>query len=127
MKLAALPLLGIVAANAQAQPELVRAVSGGGGGVSAAGAITLNCTITQHDAGLAAAGELNLASGFWPVIAAADPCPADFNGDHAVNTLDVLAFLNAWAARDPRADFNHDGAVNTLDVLAFLNAWAAGC
>ena len=54
-------------------------------------------------------------------------CPADFNGDGAVNTLDVLAFLNAWAAGEPQADFNQDGMVNTLDVLAFLNAWNVGC
>lgn len=54
-------------------------------------------------------------------------CPADFNGDGDLNTLDVLAFLNAWNADDPRADFNGDGEINTLDVLAFLNAWNAGC
>lgn len=54
-------------------------------------------------------------------------CPSDFNADDTVNTLDVLAFLNAWAAGDPEADFNHDGTVNTLDVLGFLNAWASGC
>ena len=57
----------------------------------------------------------------------APSCPADFNGDGSVNTLDVLGFLNAWAAGDASADFNGDGTVNTLDVLAFLNAWAAGC
>lgn len=55
------------------------------------------------------------------------PCPPDFNDDGAVDTRDVVSFLNAWAAGDPEADFNSDGAVNTLDVLAFLNAWAAGC
>ena len=55
------------------------------------------------------------------------PCRADFNLDGSANTLDVLAFLNAWTAGDPRADFNLDGTVNTLDVLAFLNAWTAGC
>ncbi len=54
-------------------------------------------------------------------------CPSDSNRDQSVNTLDVLAFLNAWAARLPEADFNHDGAVNTLDVIAFLNAWSSGC
>jgi len=54
-------------------------------------------------------------------------CPGDFNNDGQVNTLDVLAFLNAWSAGDPSADFNADGTVNTLDVLAFLNAWSAGC
>ena len=66
----------------------------------------------------------NLAS-FRIIIAAA--CAADFNGDGEVDTLDVLAFLNAWSAGDPSADFNGDGAINTLDVLAFLNAWSAGC
>lgn len=55
------------------------------------------------------------------------PCDADFNNDGDVNTLDVLAFLNAWTAGDAAADFNNDGDVNTLDVLAFLNAWTSGC
>ncbi len=54
-------------------------------------------------------------------------CVADFNADGEVNTLDVLAFLNAWSDGDSSADINGDGTVNTLDVLAFLNAWGAGC
>ncbi len=29
------------------------------------------------------------------------PCPADFNADGAVNTLDFIAFLNTWAAGCP--------------------------
>ncbi|MCC7387957.1 MAG: VCBS repeat-containing protein [Phycisphaerales bacterium] len=58
---------------------------------------------------------------------APDPCPADFNQDGAVNTIDVIAFLGAWSAGDPSADVNHDGLVNTQDVIAFLGAWAAGC
>ena len=66
--------------------------------------------------------------GDWLIRADARPsCAADFNNDGAVNTLDVLAFLNAWNAQDPRADFNGDGNINTLDVLGFLNAWTAGC
>ncbi|MFG0243377.1 MAG: M14 family zinc carboxypeptidase [Phycisphaerales bacterium JB054] len=52
--------------------------------------------------------------------------PGDYNRDGDVNTLDVLAFLNDWAAGDPMADWNHDGEVNTLDVLAFLNDWNMG-
>jgi len=59
--------------------------------------------------------------------ALADECTPDINGDGTVNTQDVLAFLNLWAAGEPRADFNADGAIDTRDVLAFLNAWAAGC
>ena len=54
-------------------------------------------------------------------------CEPDFNGDGSVNTLDVLAFLNAWSAGDESADVNGDGRVNTLDVITFLNLWAAGC
>jgi hypothetical protein len=61
------------------------------------------------------------------VINGTGSCIADFNGDGSVNTQDVLAFLNAWSARDPSADVNGDGVVDTLDVLAFLNAWNFGC
>ncbi|MCW5776003.1 MAG: hypothetical protein KIS87_06160 [Phycisphaeraceae bacterium] len=55
------------------------------------------------------------------------PCKPDFNDDCTVNTLDVLAFLNAYNQSDPKADFNGDTSINSLDVLAFLNAWIAGC
>ena len=54
-------------------------------------------------------------------------CDADFNIDGAVDVLDVLEFLDAWADDDPAADWNGDGAVDTLDFLGFLNAWGAGC
>lgn len=54
-------------------------------------------------------------------------CIADFNRDGVVNTLDVLAFLNAWNARELRADIDRDGTIDTRDVLSFLNAWTAGC
>ncbi len=56
-----------------------------------------------------------------------EACPADWNNDGTVNTLDVLQFLNAWTAGDPAADLNGDTVINTLDVLAFLNIFAAGC
>ena len=59
--------------------------------------------------------------------AAGGACRADWNGDGAVNTQDVLAFLNDWAAGNSSADVNGDGSVNTQDVLAFLNLWTAGC
>ncbi len=54
-------------------------------------------------------------------------CDGDFDCDGLVNTLDVLAFLNAWTGGGGRADFNRDGVINTQDVLAFLNAWTGGC
>ena len=54
-------------------------------------------------------------------------CPPDLNGDGEVNTLDFLAFLNAWTAGEPIADWNDDGTINTIDFLAYLNAWVEGC
>ena len=61
------------------------------------------------------------------VVRLGEPCLGDFNGDDAVDTQDVLEFLNAWTAGDASADVNGDGTVNTLDVTTFLNAWVAGC
>ena len=58
---------------------------------------------------------------------AASACPADFNGDGSVDSRDVLAFLNTWAAGDSSADFNSDGVINTMDVIDFLNAWNEPC
>jgi len=57
----------------------------------------------------------------------APDCRVDFNGDGFVDTLDVLAFLAAFAAGDPSADFDGNGIVDTLDVLDFLNAFGEGC
>jgi hypothetical protein len=54
-------------------------------------------------------------------------CEVDYNGDGVVNTQDVLAFLNDWAAGNSGADWNDDGIVDTRDVLAFLNDYNAGC
>ncbi len=59
--------------------------------------------------------------------AAAPPCPADFNGDTVVNSLDVLAFLNAYTSGDPSADVNGDTVINSLDAIAFLNLYNTGC
>lgn len=56
-----------------------------------------------------------------------ETCNADFNGDGNINTLDFLAFLNAFNNGEPEADFNGDGSINTLDFLAFLNTYNAGC
>ena len=97
-----------------------------GGGTSSGGPFSLSGTIGQHDAApVMSGGAFALTGGFW--AGAAKPCVGDFNGDGTVNTLDVISFLNAWAAGDSSADINGDGTVNTLDVIGFLNAWATGC
>ncbi len=54
-------------------------------------------------------------------------CLADFNLDGVVNSMDMIAFLTAYAQGDMSADLDGDGLLTTLDVLVFMNAWAAGC
>jgi hypothetical protein len=55
------------------------------------------------------------------------PCPPDFDCSGGLTIGDVVTFLNAWLASDPRADFNGVGGQTTQDIFDFLNAWFAGC
>jgi hypothetical protein len=54
-------------------------------------------------------------------------CPANFNGVGGVNFQDVVDFVSAWFAADPRADFNTVNGLEVQDIFDFLNAWLAGC
>jgi hypothetical protein len=54
-------------------------------------------------------------------------CQADMDCSGALNVHDVLGFIAAYAAADPRADFDADGSVTISDFLVFLGAFAAGC
>ncbi len=68
----------------------------GGAASLVGGPFELAGTIGQYDAApTLTGGVFDLSPGFWAPFAA-DPCPADFNGDGFVNTLDFLAFLNAF-------------------------------
>jgi hypothetical protein len=50
-------------------------------------------------------------------------CPADVNGDGAVDVLDLLAVLAAWGQTGGPEDINGDGIVDVLDLLELLAAW----
>lgn len=92
--------------------------------------VNLSGTVSAGEFITATATDLSIGatSEFAECVEAADgSCPADFNNDGIVNTLDFLAFLNAFSAGDPAADFNGDGIINTLDFLDFLNAFNTGC
>ncbi len=56
-----------------------------------------------------------------------DPCPADMNGDGALDFFDIAAFLSAFSALDSVADFNGDGQWDFFDIASFLSAFSAGC
>ncbi len=56
--------------------------------------------------------------------------PADASGDGQLNVLDFAAFLNLFAAQDPRANCDNSTTpptLNPLDFACFLNSFAAGC
>ncbi len=55
------------------------------------------------------------------------PCPADFNGDTAVDFFDYLDFVDAFSANDPSADFNADTVIDFFDYLDFVDAFSTGC
>ncbi|MBC7833549.1 MAG: hypothetical protein H7Y88_00430 [Phycisphaerales bacterium] len=55
------------------------------------------------------------------------PCPADFNGDEAVTSADITAYLAPWftdlSSGTTVAGFNNSGATTSADITAFLGAW----
>ncbi|QKK08314.1 MAG: hypothetical protein HND58_09045 [Planctomycetota bacterium] len=64
-----------------------------------------------------------------------DRCVADWNGDGTTDSIDLIGFLNAWAAERGSdcaqsgcaADIDENDMVDSRDFIAFLNAWNAGC
>jgi uncharacterized membrane protein len=54
-------------------------------------------------------------------------CPADFNGDDALDFFDVLEYLAAFANGDPEADLLEDGILNFFDIATFLDRFSMGC
>ncbi|HZW09469.1 MAG TPA: GC-type dockerin domain-anchored protein [Phycisphaerales bacterium] len=115
-------------ADAHAQYAIDWHTIDGGGGVSSGGSYELSGTIGQHDAGpLVQGGSFDLSGGFWAAGASPGRCPADFSGDGTLDSRDVIAFLNAWSAREDAADCDASGVVDSRDVVCFLSAWSAGC
>lgn len=54
------------------------------------------------------------------------PFRADVDGDCRYTVADFTAFLQLFAAGDPRADMDGDGRLTVADFTAFLQAFAAG-
>ncbi len=54
-----------------------------------------------------------------------DPAsPADFNGDHVVDGIDLGLLLEAWGQRNPDFDLNGDGLVAGNDLGLLLADWS---
>ena len=60
-----------------------------------------------------------------------EPCPADINGDSAINTTDLTLLLVAFGQTSPPApaerDINGDGFVNTSDLILLLVGFGQTC
>ncbi len=92
-------------------------------GESSAGAWTLRVSDEQAgDAGTWVSWRLRL---YGTEIAGG--CVADWDGDGAVSSNDISAFLGSWLASVQggtlEGDFDGSGAVNSNDISAFLAAW----
>jgi hypothetical protein len=61
---------------------------------------------------------------YGPDGTTSNPCPADLNGDGALNFFDVSLFLTDF---NGGGDYNGDGSTNFFDVSAFLTDFNAGC
>jgi acetyl esterase/lipase len=58
------------------------------------------------------------------------PCPGDTNGDRAVNTVDLTAFLAGFGrttAPGNPGDFDGSGVINTLDLSILLGNFGRSC
>jgi len=103
--------------------------SPGGGTVSGATTSTIQISgVRLSDCGLYACTISN-ACGYVNsnAVELRIACAADWNGDLAVNSADIAAFLTSWLASiqsgATEGDFNSDGMVNSLDISTFLQSW----
>jgi hypothetical protein len=83
---------------------------------------TYDCVITAGDCGSVTSGAPTLT-----VLGTCPPCPADTNGDGAINVTDLLTVISTWGPCIPPppcgGDIDQSGAVNVTDLLAVISAW----
>ena len=105
----------------------------GGGLLAGDGALQIEGTVGQSDAGELSAGPLAMAGGYWSIVVTPATCYANCDASTTpplLNVLDFNCFLNHFAASDGYA--NCDGstippALNVLDFNCFLNRFSNGC
>jgi outer membrane protein assembly factor BamB len=68
-------------------------------------------------------GGIVIVCGVGDDVRAYKSCRADFDGDGAVSTVDLLRLLAAWGTPGGLEDIDESGVVDTADLLALLAAW----
>ncbi|MGP1273134.1 MAG: GC-type dockerin domain-anchored protein [Phycisphaerales bacterium] len=111
-----------------AQPfEIERFTIDGGGGTLAGGSYTLTGTIGQPDAGVLAAGSIQLSGGFWVNNApTTGRLCADQNEDGVVDPADFTGWVVNYNGGDLRADANQNGVLDPGDFTAWIVAFNQG-
>jgi hypothetical protein len=74
-------------------------------------------------------GYMSCHENTWPnfYCTRLDLCTADVDTDGLVNSMDLMAFGNAYSAGSSTADLTEDQQVNGYDVLKFQEAYTCGC
>jgi hypothetical protein len=90
------------------------------GGMTDTDSNVADFTVTTAPVPRSSASAANPKCGSQPT-----PCPADLNGDRAVDASDLAALLSAWDSTGGAADIDADGTVGASDLAAMLNAWGA--
>ncbi len=58
------------------------------------------------------------------ITTAADPCPADLDGNGTVGASDLAMLLGSWGAcAGCPADLDGDGTVGAADLAELLGSW----
>lgn len=82
--------------------------------------------LTYHIAAIASnADRSTIGDNAYSVAIAApfNACPADINGDGAVNGVDLLILLSAFGGSHPDADLTGDATVGSADIVTLLDTW----
>ncbi|MFN0133893.1 MAG: GC-type dockerin domain-anchored protein [Phycisphaerales bacterium] len=79
--------------------------------------------VLQH----ASPGQAVVADAAFDRVTVMWRCGADIDGDGRLTVNDFVRFINEHANRDCSADMNDDHAADSLDFVAFAQAFAAGC
>jgi hypothetical protein len=108
-------------------------VDSGGGTLSGDGALSIEGTVGQADAGDLTGGSLTMAGGYWMTLAPSVACYANCDQSTtppALNVLDFNCFLNHFSGGDSYANCDSSTTppvLNVLDFNCFINAFFAGC
>lgn len=71
------------------------------------------------------ANQFGVGCGELEFTCSSDACPADVNGDGAVDVQDLVEVILAWGSDEASPDVNDDGIVDVQDLVEVILAWGA--